>query len=300
MHERFPSLAARSAFVVAFLAVPGCDQNMSETPLPEAAAGDVSRLAERLSEAPSLSVPAGATISGLIELDPKLAGLVSPTDVIYVIARDPGAEGPPLAVERLTGNAYPMRFVLDATTAMLAGVAGARPVQLVAKVDKDGDVGTSSAEDLVGFTPEPVAPGESDVRILVLATLGEIAAAVGEEIAEGEERGGPVRISGTITLPDALRARTSADDVLFVIARDPATPGPPVAVARLSGNRYPMAFSLGDRDRMLGGSWPERVEVEARLDADGDPLTRGPGDLAGRAPDPVSPGQAGVRIELGG
>ena len=50
---------------------------------------------------------------------------------------------------------------------------------------------------------------------------------------------------------------------------------------------------------MLGGSWPGAVELEVRVDKDGDPLTRGPLDLAGRSSSLVQPGDAGVRVELG-
>lgn len=266
---------------------------MSDRPLPEASAEELSRVAARLSEAPSLSLPAGSTISGVIEISPELAGSTSAADVVYVIARDPESQGPPLAVERLTGNGYPMRFVLDVTPAMLPGAAQRRPLQLIVKVDRDGDVETSSPEDLLGFTPPAVLAGESGVRVTVEESLAELAALVGPD-ASG------ARISGTISLPPALGERTSASDVVFVVARRPGAQGPPVAVARLEGNRYPMAFTLDDRSLMLGGIWPEAVEIEARVDGDGDPLTRAPRDLAGRAPGPARPGDLDVRIELGG
>jgi hypothetical protein len=310
---RFFPFAMRRFFPFATLSLTlaACDQNVSDRPLPEAAPAELSRLAERLSQAPSLSVPAGATISGSIELAPRLVDLTAPTDVVYVIARDPAADGPPVAVQRLTGNSYPMRFVLDLTGAGVSGIPPV-PVQLVVKVDEDGDVGTSADTDLLGFTTEVIPPGAAGVTIEVEATMGEVAQAArrelapasgqgpGRELAPDSGQAGGQSISGTITLAPALRSRTSDRDVLFVIARDPGAAGPPVAVARLSGNRYPIAFSLAAANRMLAGEWPEMVMLEARLDRDGDPLTRGPEDLAGRASAPVRPGATGVRIELGG
>jgi hypothetical protein len=332
MARVFPSPPAlRAACLVLVAAVGGCDQNMSDTPLPDASAEELAQVAARLSQAPDLSVPAGQTIAGTIELAPRVASLTAPADVVFVIARDPETEGPPLAVQRLTGNAYPMRFVLDATTAMLPGVPFAGPVQLIVKVDKDGDAGTAGEDDLIGFTEEPVAPGDGDVRIAVEGTLGELSRAVRER--EGEsgsaERSSPTasaggatpvapgapadpaapavrgpsgaaRVAGTIELADGLAARTAPDDVVFVIAREPGAAGPPVAVARLGGNRYPMTFRLDDSNLMLRDAWPPRLELEVRVDKDGDPMTRGPEDLTGRSAAPVASGATGVRIRLEG
>jgi cytochrome c-type biogenesis protein CcmH len=333
MARVFPSPPAlRAACLVLVAAACGCDQNMSDTPLPEASAEELSRVAERLSQAPSLSVPAGQTISGTIELAPRVASLTASSDVVFVIARDPESEGPPLAVERLTGNAYPMRFLLDAASAMRPGLPSTGLVQLIVKVDKDGDAGTAGADDLIGFTEGLVAPGDSDVRIPIEGTLGELAralqgrepqggsadAAAGPDTSSAEagvsERsgaasakpgvsrgfGGSTRVTGTIALGAGLASRTAPDDVVFVIAREPGVAGPPVAVARLGGNRYPMAFRLDDSNLMLRGGWPAELELEVRVDEDGDPLTRGPGDLSGRATGPVGPGAAAVRIQLEG
>lgn len=319
MQRVFPSHPAAWLLLSALC---GCDRNMSDMPLPEASAEEVSQVAARVAQAPSLSVPAGQTISGVIELAPRVASLTAPSDVVFVMARDPGSNGPPLAVARLTGNVYPMRFVLDSGTAMMPGAALTAPVQLVVKVDKDGDANTSAADDLIGFTPDPVRPGEAGVRVAIEGTLGELARAAEQDDGTGEagERagaaapqvrgpaggdaarpaGGPARVAGTIVLPPDLAARTSPGDVLFVIAREPGKAGPPVAVARLVGNRYPMPFRLDDSNLMLRGSWPAALELEARLDADGDPLTHGAGDLTGRAAAPVPPGQTDVRIQLEG
>jgi hypothetical protein len=195
-----------------------------------------------------------------------------------------------------------MAFTLDLTGALAAGAAG--PVQVIAKLDRDGDAGTSAAEDLLGFTPSVVPPGTDGVRVTLEASLGEIAAALdrsgggapdraAEPAAGADPLDAAPAVSGTILLPDDLRGRTSPGDVLFVTARRRGASGPPVAAAQLRGNAYPMAFALRDDDRMLGGPWPV-----ARRDADGDPLTRGAGDLVGRA-GPLAPGARGVRVTLG-
>lgn len=104
-------------------------------------------------------------------------------------------------------------------------------------------------------------------------------------------------ISGMVEAPGLERPPPGA--VLFVFVR-PAdrTAGPPLAVQRLSPSPLPMAYSIGPADAMLGPRpFPDRVIVEARLDADGDPLTRDRGDLSART-DPVAPGSEGVTLTL--
>lgn len=68
--------------------------------------------------------------------------------------------------------------------------------------------------------------------------------------------------------------------VLFVIAREPGSSGPPLAVRRIPSPRLPLELTLTDADSML----PQRplsaagsVEVLARLSASGEPAAR-PGD----------------------
>ncbi|MBA2564081.1 MAG: hypothetical protein H0V09_01495 [Gemmatimonadetes bacterium] len=326
---RFPHGRERGRVALAAacaLSLSACDQNMSDTPLPASSPEDLSRISSRLAGPSGAGNTAGSTgssaasrIEGVIGLAPGIDSLTAPTDVVFVIAREPGNEGAPLAVERLSGNAYPMRFRIDASVSILAGGEASPadaprtgPVQLIVKVDKDGDAGTSSAEDLLGFTPEPVLPGQEGVEILVEASLGQIAASMGAAPPPGEGRaarvapGAPATTSaagairGSIELPGVLASRTSPSDVVFVVARRPGAQGPPVAVARLTGNRYPMSFTLDESSLMLGGSWPDSVEIDVRVDRDGDPLTRDSSALASRPRRAVRPGGPPLTIELAG
>ncbi len=104
-------------------------------------------------------------------------------------------------------------------------------------------------------------------------------------------------VSGTIQAPGL--AAPPARAVLFVIVR-PAdrTGGPPLAVQRLTPSAFPVEFEIGPQDAMMGGGpFPERVTVEARLDDDGDPLSRGPDDRSARSGS-VQPGATGVTLRL--
>ena len=114
--------------------------------------------------------------------------------------------------------------------------------------------------------------------------------------AAGAADGPPIR--GTVSVAEELAGRLPPGAVLFLIARRDGA-GPPLAVRRIASPRFPLEFSLGPEDRMIQTlSFAGELEVSARLDADGNAMSRQPGDLEGRAPAPVSPGATGVAILL--
>ena len=101
---------------------------------------------------------------------------------------------------------------------------------------------------------------------------------------------------GTLRLADGLAA--PAGGVLFVIARvRPA--GPPLAVVRLPAGPFPIDFEIGPGDVMIPGMpFAGDIQLTARIDADGDPLTRSPEDLNGGLDKAVRPGGAEVELTL--
>ena len=102
-------------------------------------------------------------------------------------------------------------------------------------------------------------------------------------------------LRGTVRLANGV---TPPNGVLFVIARSQAG-GPPLAVRRLPAGPFPVDFVLGPEDGMIAGqplSGP--VQLTARLDSDGDPLTRLEGDLAASALDGVEIGATGIELIL--
>ena len=109
--------------------------------------------------------------------------------------------------------------------------------------------------------------------------------------------GGPA-IRGTLRLADGLAA--PAGGVLFVIARSRAA-GPPLAVVRLPAGPFPMDFEIGPGDVMIPGvPFAGEIQLTARIDADGDPLTRSPEDLNAGLDGAVRPGDAEVELTLHG
>lgn len=106
--------------------------------------------------------------------------------------------------------------------------------------------------------------------------------------------GPPIR--GTISLADG--ASVPAGATLFVIARA-GQAGPPTAVLKRPVPSFPYAFEIGPENRMIAAMpWEGPFLVTARIDVDGNPLTRDAGGLEGRADQPAEPGAEGLAIML--
>ena len=73
------------------------------------------------------------------------------------------------------------------------------------------------------------------------------------------------------------------DAIVFVIARDPAQPSPPIAVTRRRLAELPAVVQLGDQESMVPGrelSGFEEFELIARVSLSGQPVSQ-PGDWFG-------------------
>jgi tetratricopeptide (TPR) repeat protein len=80
-----------------------------------------------------------------------------------------------------------------------------------------------------------------------------------------------------VTINLAPGARTNG--VLFVYARQAGqTAGPPAAVKRVEVTTFPTTIDLTSTDSMMGAALPAKMRIEARLDADGNAMTKDPGD----------------------
>ena len=135
---------------------------------------DLARLDEvlaRVGEAkPARSAPTRAkadSVEGRVELDPKLAATVKPTDTVFIFARNPDGPRMPLAAMKMTVADLPKTFLLTDAMAMSpeATISKASKVVVEARVSKSGNaIGQSG--DLAG-TSGPVAPGARDVKIMI-------------------------------------------------------------------------------------------------------------------------------------
>ena len=108
---------------------------------------------------------ASQSVSGRVSLAPALAGQVSPTDTVFILAR--AANGPrmPLAVLRKQVKDLPLSFTLDDSMAMAptAKISDHAQVIVSARVSKSGDA-LAKPGDLSGQSA-PVAPGVSGIAI---------------------------------------------------------------------------------------------------------------------------------------
>ena len=84
--------------------------------------------------------------------------------------------------------------------------------------------------------------------------------------------------------------------MVFLIARPAGvTAGPPVAVKRVNVTSFPVTVDLTQSDSMMGQPLPPKMRLEARLDSDGDAMTKNPSDPSAVI-DAVSTGSA---VKLG-
>ena len=124
-------------------------------PAPSPAAGT-----RAVRPAPQAEVADNPPIRVRVRLDPALAGEVPGDGVLFVIARKAGVQGgPPLAVVRTPGPAFPAQFEIGQANVMIPGLRFEGPLVLTARLDVDGNAMTRTAGDFQGAVADPVEPG---------------------------------------------------------------------------------------------------------------------------------------------
>ncbi len=92
-------------------------------------------------------------------------------------------------------------------------------------------------------------------------------------------------IQVAVSIAPAIQAQLKGATPLFILARDPAAPGPPLAVQRRSSTEAPLTLELSEADAMMPTrtlAAASRVQVVARLSLSGAPQQRS-GDFYGEA-----------------
>lgn len=103
-------------------------------------------------------------------------------------------------------------------------------------------------------------------------------------------------VVGTIALAPGVSPPASG--IVFVYARpNGVTAGPPSAALKLPVSSFPMSFRIGPGNSPMGGPFPAEMTLTARLDADGNAMTKDPADPSARQ-DGVKAGQQGVTLTL--
>ena len=93
---------------------------------------------------------------------------------------------------------------------------------------------------------------------------------------------GPV-VTASVSLGAAATEAALADTTVFIIARDPNQPSPPIAAVRRRLSELPAEVTIGDGDAMIPGRVPSAfatLEIIARVSLTGEPIAQ-PGDWYG-------------------
>jgi cytochrome c-type biogenesis protein CcmH len=134
-------------------------------------------------------------------------------------------------------------------------------------------------------------PGSPDTRIID-ANIAEAEALANGTPPAAPAAGSPAsaaegaQLSGTVSLDARFSSRVPPDATLFIYAKAADSPGPPLAVLRLTPRAWPVSFRLDDSQAMLPArrlSQFDKVIVEARISRTGQ-ATPASGDLYVRSP----------------
>ena len=109
------------------------------------------------------------------------------------------------------------------------------------------------------------------------------------------------QISGKITVDPKLKANIDPNAALFIIARPAAGGGgPPLAVKKIDRPTFPVDYTLSQDNVMMQGTpFTGKINITVRLDKDGNPVTRTPGDISGDyKKNPVQVGAKNVDVVL--
>ena len=105
----------------------------------------------------------------------------------------------------------------------------------------------------------------------------------------GEPAPAVTAVTGALTIEihvaDSAANAIDPSSSVFVIARDPQQPAPPVAVARRKAGELPTTVSINDDNAMIPGRVPSafaELEIIVRVSASGQPIAQ-TGDWFGEA-----------------
>lgn len=128
----------------------------------------------------------------------------------------------------------------------------------------------------------PPANVEQIIRTRIAEWRGEEAPAVAAPAVAAPEKS---VITANVTVDDAAAGAIDPGATLFLIARDPGQPRPPIAAVRRQAGELPAAIALSDADAMIPGRVPsgfQELEIIARVSGSGEPTAQ-PGDWFGQA-----------------
>ncbi len=171
-------------------------------------------------------------------------------------------------------------------TASLAALSLAALLGMGCK--KSDDAGKPSGVPPLDPSAQPAAPAPAPVAAPAPAAAPPPAAPGGT-------------ISGEIVVPTAMAKNRPAGTLYLVARRPPDNPtarGTMIAVKKLPATTFPLAFTLSAADMPFqNGPFDGELQLTARIDQDGDPMSHQKGDIFGTLPK-VTVGSQGVKLSL--
>ncbi len=142
----------------------------------------------------------------------------------------------------------------------------------------DNELGASRWEALLATSPPPNIAGILQQRI------AELRGTAPQAVPGAESADSAAVVNVAVSLGERAAAAGLADATVFIIARDPAQPSPPIAAVRRRLSELPATVSIGDADAMIPGRVPSgfgQLELVARISLSGQPIAQ-PGDWFGQ------------------
>ena len=108
-------------------------------------------------------------IQGTISIEPKLKTKHRGGGTLFIIARRAATQGgPPLAVKRIASPTFPLSYSLGKENMMIPGTSFEGKVNIVVRLDRDGDPLTRDPGSLTGnYKKNPVEIGSQNVDIIL-------------------------------------------------------------------------------------------------------------------------------------
>ncbi len=141
----------------------------------------------------------------------------------------------------------------------------------------DTDIAADRWEILLGLNPPPEVRSILEENIAIWRGEKAAPAAPAAAAAASSEPADDAVVSARISLSEEAMANITQNASVFIIARDPAAPSPPIAVARRMLTDLPAVVSLTDAESMVAGrnlSMFAEIELLARVSLSGGPAAK--------------------------
>lgn len=127
-------------------------------------------------------------------------------------------------------------------------------------------LGADRWEALLATSPPP------NVQEILRQQIAELR---GTSVAEPPQATADPVVTVNVGLGASAIAADLPNSTVFIIARDPAQPSPPIAAVRRTSSELPATITIGDADAMIPGRVPSgftELEIIARVSLTGQPI----------------------------